>query len=153
MGPYVVATVLVMLQVPGSLGIRTVTGLDAFAILAVYVHLEMSLSFRFQCQSAPSSQPESDLSPLPDSRRGDPLERGHWVGWPLDGEVDGQAQGMRMPWAENDWLTAEECTETLSAASHCGVGKQMNQKPSLNSDVVVGLHRDSHWLTVSSAAW
>lgn len=32
LGPYVVATVLVMLQVPGSLGIRTVTGLDAFAI-------------------------------------------------------------------------------------------------------------------------
>lgn len=80
LGPYVVATVLVMLQVPRSLGIRTVTGLDAFAILAVCVHLEMSFLFRFQCQSAPSSQPESDLSPLPDSSRGDPLERGHWAG-------------------------------------------------------------------------
>lgn len=67
--------------------------------------------------------------------------------------MDGQAQGMHMPWAENDWLTAEECMETLSAASHCGVGKRMNQKSSLNSEVVVGLHRDSHWWTVSSDAW
>lgn len=153
MGSYAVATVLVTLQVPGSLGIRTVTALDAFAILVVCVLLEMSLLIRFRCQSAPSSKPESDLGPLPDSSRGNPLERGHWVGWLLDGEVDGQAQGMGMPWAENDWLIAEECMETLSAASHCGVGKQMNQKSFLNSEMVVEFHKDSHWLTVSSAAW
>lgn len=153
MGSYVVATVLVMLQVLASLGIRTVTGLDAFAILAVCALLEMSFLIRFQCQSAPSSKPESDLSPLPDSSRGDPLERGHWAGWPLDGEADGQAQGMGMPWAENDWLIAEECMKTLSAASHCGVGTEMTRKPFLNSEMVVESHKGSHWLTVSPAAW
>lgn len=120
------ATVLVMLQVPGSLGIKTVTGLDACAFLMVCALLERILLFRFQSLSAPSLQPERDQSRPPDSSREGPLQRGHWAEWPLDGEVDGQLQGMGMPWAENDWLDAEECMETLSAALHRGVGKPVS---------------------------
>lgn len=51
---YVVAAVPMTLQVPGSLGIRTVTGLDACAFPMVCAFLGKGLLFRFQCQSAPS---------------------------------------------------------------------------------------------------
>lgn len=85
-----VKEVPVMVQVLGSLGTRTVTGLDACAFLAVCTSLGKGLLFHFQCQSAPSLQLENEPGPLPDCGRWCPLQRGHWAGRPLDGVVGGQ---------------------------------------------------------------
>lgn len=109
--------------------------------------------FHFQCRGVPSLQPESDPGPLPGSGRWGPPERGRWAGQLLDGAVGEQAKGKGTPWAGNDWPAAEVCKEALLEASHREVGKQMNQSPSLNSEVAEEFHKDSRWLTTNSVAW
>lgn len=118
-----VAALPVTLLVLGSLGTRTVTGLDAFAFLMICTFLGKVPLFHFQCRSVPSSQLESDPGHLLGSDRWGPPERGRWAGQPLDGEVGEQPQGKSKLWAGNDWLAAEVYKEALSAASHHGVGK------------------------------
>lgn len=115
--------------------------------------LEKVSLFHFQCLFAPSLQPESGPGPLPDSGRWGPPERGHWAGQPLDGEAGEQPQGKNMPWAGDGWLAGEVYRKALFVASHPEVEKQMNQTPSLNSEVMEESHKDTRWLTMNSVAW
>lgn len=151
-GAYVAAALPATLLVLGSLGRRTVTGPDGLASLMVCTFPEKVPLFHFQCRCVPSLQPESDPGPLPGSGTWGPPERGRWAGQPLDGAVGEQAQGKGMPWAGNDWPAAEVCKEALLEASHHEAGKQMNQSPSLNSEVAEEFHKDSRWLTTNSVA-
>lgn len=151
LGACVVVALPVM--VLGPLGMRTETGLDAFASLMVYTFPGKVLLFHSQCQFVPSLQLESDPGPLPGSDREGSPERGHWVGKPQDGEVGEQPQGKSMPWAGSDWLGAEVYREALSVASHHAVGKLRNQNPSLNSKAEGEFHRDIRRLTKNSVAW
>lgn len=152
-GAYVAAALPATLLVLGSLGRRTVSELEGLASLMVCTFPGKVPLFHFQCQCVPSLQPESGPDPLPGSGRWGPPEQGRWAGQPLDGVVGEQAQGKSIPWAGSDWPAAEVCKEALLVASHRAERKQMNQSPSLNSEVAEEFHKDSRWLTTNSVAW
>lgn len=152
-GAYVVEALPGTLLVLGSLGTRTVTGLDAFAFLMVCTFPGKVPLFHFQCQFVPSLQLESDPGPLLGSDRWGLPERGRWAGQPLNGEAVEQSRGKCKPWAGNDWWASEVCKEAPSVASRHEAGKLMNQIPSLNSEVEEEFHKDTRLLTMSFAAW